>query len=540
MPSTLDELIGRLDGMPQDTREQIAQEAVTATEGLKWIPNPGPQTSAYFSQADVLLYGGQAAGGKTDLLAGLALMEHRRSLIMRRQYTDLGALIERVREIDGSYAGFNGAPPPRLRTTDGRLIDFGAAAKLGDERHWQGQPHDLLGMDEVVHFLEAQVRFLMGWVRPTGDNQDQRCRTILATNPPVSAEGDYIIGMFRPWLDLTHHNPAKPGELRHYVTDPDGKDFEVDGPEPYQFPGQDKPVIPHTRTFIPAALRDNPFLKDTGYAATLDALPEPLRSAVRDGNFMAARDDDIWQLIPTMWIREAQMRWTPDPPVGVPMCCMAVDPAAGGKDKTSIARRYDGWFAPMIKKPGAETPMGTEIAGLVVMHRKDSCVVVIDMGGGYGGVPFTTLEANGIEPIAYKGAETSTARTADRKLGFYNKRTETWWKLREALDPSRAGGSGICLPDDQELLSDLTSVRFSAVQHKGVLCIKAETKEEVIKRLGRSTDDGDAVVMCWSRGDATMLGQYVPRDQRFGGRGGRSPKTVTSKDKGRMQRKRRR
>ena len=97
-------------------------------------------------------------------------------------------------------------------------------------------------------------------------------------------------------------------------------------------------------------------------------------------------------------------------------------------------------------------------------------------------------QSNGIEPIAYKGAEASNARTADRKLGFYNKRSETWWKLREALDPSRAGGSGIELPDDQELLSDLTSVRFSAVQHRGAMCIKAETKEDVVKRLGRSPD----------------------------------------------------
>ncbi len=321
------------------------------------------------------------------------------------------------------------------------------------------------------------------------------------------------------------------------MTDPDGKDFEVDGPELYQFPGENKPVIPHTRTFIPAALRDNPFLKDTGYAATLDALPEPLRSAVRDGNFMAARDDDKWQMIPTMWIREAQMRWTEFPPKGVPMCCMAVDPAAGGRDKSTIAMRFDGWFGKIIEKPGVDTPMGTEIAGLVVMHRMDQAVVVIDMGGGYGGVPFTTLQANGIEPIAYKGSETSNARTADRKLGFTNKRSETWWKLREALDPSRTGGSGIFLPDDQELLSDLTSVRFSAVQHRGVMCIKAETKEDVVKRLGRSPDKGDAVVMCWSRGDATMLGQYIPRDQRIG-RGGRMPKMVTSKDHGRMRKRR--
>ena len=220
------------------------------------------------------------------------------------------------------------------------------------------------------------------------------------------------------------------------------------------------------------------------------------------------------------------------------MSAMALDPAAGGKDKSSIARRYDGWFAKMIKKPGAETPLGTEIAGLVVMHRRDNAPVIIDMGGGYGGVPYTTLEANGIAPIAYKGAEKSTARTVDRKLGFYNKRSETWWKFREALDPSREGGSGIQLPDDQELLSDLTSVKFSVVTVGGVMSIKAETKEDVVKRLGRSPDKGDAVTMCWSRGDATALGQYIPRDQRFG-RGGRTPRVITSKMRPRGRRKRR-
>ncbi len=95
------------------------------------------------------------------------------------------------------------------------------------------------------------------------------------------------------------------------------------------------------------------------------------------------------------------------------------------------------------------------------------------------------------------------------------------------------------MPDDQELLSDLTSVRFSAVQNRGVMSIKAETKEDVVKRLGRSPDKGDAVVMCWSRGDATMLGQqYIPRGQRIG-MGGRMPKMVTSKDKG-LRRNRRR
>ncbi len=81
-------------------------------------------------------------------------------------------------------------------------------------------------------------------------------------------------------------------------------------------------------------------------------------------------------------------------------------------------------------------------------------------------------------------------------------------------------------------------MRFAAVQSRGVMSIKAETKEDVVKRLGRSPDKGDAVVMCWSRGDATMLGQYIPRDQRVGGMGGRMPKMVTSKDRGRRRKSR--
>ena len=39
-----------------------------------WAPLPGPQSDAYDSPADVLLYGGAAGGGKTDLLLGLALI----------------------------------------------------------------------------------------------------------------------------------------------------------------------------------------------------------------------------------------------------------------------------------------------------------------------------------------------------------------------------------------------------------------------------------------------------------------------------------
>lgn len=508
MATALDELIARLDRMTPDQLRDV--DLKLKESGVRpdiWIPNRGPQAEAYYSPADVLLYGGQGGGGKTDLILGLATTCHYRSLIVRRQYTDLGAIIERMLELNGGRDGFNGSPPPKLRRADGRLIELGACAKLGDEQHWQGQPHDLFAADEAVQFLEQQIRFLMGWVRAaTGEDNvamAERCRSVLATNPPVTAQGQWIIGMFRPWLDITYHNPARPGELRWFVTDPDGKDFEVPGPEPYHFPGQPKAVAPKSRTFIPAALADNPFLINTDYQKELDALPEPLRSAVRDGNFMAARRDAPDQVIPASWVIAAQERWTPRPPLGIPMCAMGVDASGGGDDPMIIAPRHDGWYAPLIEIPGKDIPpdrVGKFCAGIVVSHRRDGATVVIDMGGGYGGPMYEHLKDNQVPVVAHKGAEKATKRTSDRKLGFTNKRSEIIWRFREALDPEQPGGSPIALPNDPLLVADLTAPTFEVTPNG----IKVEPKDDLVKRLGRSTDRGDAVCMSWSAG-ASML-----------------------------------
>lgn len=486
----LDDVLAKLSALPPEKREEIAKEAMAATGERKFIPSPGPQTEAYFSKADVLLYGGQAGGGKSALICGLALEEHRNSLLMRRKYNDLqggGGLIDELLKMNGNRQGFNGSPPPTLRLGTDRVITFGGSNHPGDEQSFQGRARDLLGLDEAAQFLRSQVEFLMGWVRSSVEGQ--RTRTVLATNPPVTADGDWIISMFRPWLDMTHPKPAQHGELRWFVTDPDGKDMEVDGPNPVTLDGRD--YKPTSRTFIPAALGDNPFLKNTDYGARMDALPEPLRSAMRDGNFMLSRQDDKWQMIPTQWIREAQARWKPEPPAHAPMSCLAVDIAQGGADTTVRCDRYDGWFSELRQTPGAETPTGNEVAGLIIAERRNGCTIVLDMGGGYGGATKMRLADNNIEVFAYKGANKSVRRTADQQFGFTNIRSEAYWRLREALDPSQDGGSAIALPDDPELVSDLTAVTYE-ITSQGV---KALPKEKVVERLGRSPDKGDTVVM---------------------------------------------
>lgn len=493
---TLDAVLAALGGADEDTRKRLDKEAraVIAKAGIApvWAPNPGPQTEAFFCEADELFYGGEAGGGKSSLLAGLACTMHTQSLILRRTNPEVEGLVEEVERIIGSRTGYNSQKG--IWRLPGRTITLGGCQLERDKQKHKGKPRDLMGFDEISDFTRSQYRFIIGWNRSA--KPGQRVRVVATGNPPTTAEGLWVIEHWAAWLDPKHPNPAKPGELRWYTTI-DGKDTEVDGPGPHLVEGQE--VYARSRTFIRARLADNPDLAETDYDATLAALPEEFRAAYRDGRFDLALRDGAFQTIPTEWIRQALRRWTPQPPAGVPMCSMGVDASGGGTDPMIIAPRHDGWFAPLIVVAGRDLPidrMGSHGAGIVVSHRRDNAKVIVDMGGGYGGGIFEHLKENGVETSAYKGAEGSTGRTTDRRLGFANKRSETIWRFREALDPDQPGGSPIMLPDDPQLVADLTATTFKI----GTRGIEVEAKDKVVARLGRSTDKGDAVVMAWSDG----------------------------------------
>ena len=70
---TLDEILTRLGALPESNKKQVKAEALKATAKRYFVPNVGPQTEAYFSQADEVFYGGGAGGGKSALLCGLAI-----------------------------------------------------------------------------------------------------------------------------------------------------------------------------------------------------------------------------------------------------------------------------------------------------------------------------------------------------------------------------------------------------------------------------------------------------------------------------------
>ena len=374
-------------------------------------------------------------------------------------------------------------------------------------------------VDEAAQFAESQMAFLMGWLR--SDDPKQRCRVVFATNPPLSEEGAWLIRWFAPWLDPDDPNPALPGELRYYLIDEEGNHVPKDRPGPYEIidsRGKVENVNALSRTFSPSSVDDNPFYGQE-YKAVLNALPPHLRSALRDGNFMAARRDHEQQLIPSEWILAAQSRWRElmgRPPMNVPMCAMGVDPSGGLTDPMCIATRYDGWFGKIVEIPAKEVKdrPGQQGAAKVVEHRRDNASVKVDAGGGYGSSMIEHLELNNIEVARHLGSGSPTGTTKQGHLLFSNMRAQVYYRLREALDPSQPGGSRIMLPPDPVLMSDLCAIRLQESENQKTIAL--EPKEKLVKRLGRSTNRGDAVVLCWAIGPtvATHFKQWQSMTRR--------------------------
>lgn len=498
----IEELAGFLT--PEERKELDALILADFDERV-WRPLPGPQTVAYNSDADVIGFGGAAGGGKTDLACGMAITKHHRTAMFRRVGTELVGIIDRLVELFGGKDGYNGTE--KIWRRDGLQIELASVPNLGDERGHQGRPKDLLVIDEAANFLEAQVRFLMGWVRTTV--QGLHAQTLMTFNPPTSAEGRWVVSFFAPWLERNYAGPdgrATPGELRWVAMVPGENGVSKDmwfgkrNPGPFVLVGgqprwdfnprdyrPEDIITPQSRTFIPSRISDNPYLAGTGYMSVLQAMPEPLRSQMLYGDFAAGMEDDAFQVVPTAWVQAAQARWVDRSPKGE-MSSMGVDVARGGKDNTVIAKRHLRWFDRLTRLAGTATPDGQSAVAHIITHRRDSAPIHID-GIGVGASVVDQARAIPAQTISVNVAESSSYHGIAGNLHFTNLRSELWWKLREALDP--VNDYGYALPPDEELLAEICAPRWT-MRGKAIY---VESRDEIIKRIGRSPDAATAVIL---------------------------------------------
>lgn len=491
----LEDVLARLS---DDDRKEV--EKLAASELAKpFLPNPGPQSVALGSDADILLYGGAAGGGKSALEVGGYFDGHYSGIIFRREAVQLDGLIEFCKEIaEGRLGKFVGGNENVFKRADGGRLKFAGLNQPDDWRKHAGNARDYICFDEAGEFLREQVFSIIGWLRSTRERQ--RCRVILGSNPPRGGDGEWLIEEFAPWLDPMFPNPAKDGELRWAIV-VYGETEWVDGPGTYERDGEEYTAM--SRTFIPARLDDNPYLRDTNYRAVLQGLPEPLRSQLLHGDFLAGREDHEWQVIPSAWVEAAQQRWRDAPTTTRRMLAVSADIALGGADNVVIGSLHtENWFAECEKHKGVDVKDPIEIASRIVRMRRNDADVSADLTGGWGSGVKSHLENNqGIFCHGIVYSEASGARTYDGRFGFKNIRAEMWWKLREALDPEGGTDEKLMLPPSSRLKAELTTPRWEL---RGT-DILVESKEDIRKRIGGSTDEADVIVQLWHRKGHAVL-----------------------------------
>jgi len=449
-----------------------------------WYPQSRPQWEAFLSRADEVFYGGAAGGGKTDLLLGMASECHKSSVLFRRVYPNLKGMMRRAREIIGTHGKENKSD--KSWSIGDRTIEFGSVQYENDKTNWQGRPHDLKGFDELAEYTESQYVFICGWTRTA--IKGQRVRIISTGNPPTSESGSWIIKRWSAWLDPNNSNPAKSGEIRWYAM-VDGEEIEQDNGDAFEYNGET--IVPRSRTFIRALLEDNPYLADNGaYKAVLQALPEPLRSQMLFGDFSKTSEAHPFQVIPTDWVKLAQQRWIDREKPDTPLTSVGVDPNRGGTDNMGIAKLYDNYFDEIEKYSGEIVKDGAIAAELIRQSLGNTNALIgIDVIG-IGSSAFDhakIMYTNNIVPI--NASASSSYRDRSGLLKMRNVRAEYYWRLRDSLDPEL--GDDIALPPGNEVIADLCAARYK-VSAAGILI---EEKSEIKKRLGRSPDVGDAIML---------------------------------------------
>lgn len=213
------------------------------------------------------------------------------------------------------------------------------------------------------------------------------------------------------------------------------------------------------------------------------------------GEFHAGDEDAV---IPLAWAEAAVERWHEwalagrvDP--GAPHT-VGVDVARTGADKTVMAIRWGDVVTELRPFTHADT-MATTGRVVGILESDDRMTAIVDVIGVGAGV-VDRLRELGMRVQAFNAARRSRRRDVSGELGFVNTRAAAWYNLREQLDPSR--GAVLCLPDDEDLLADLTAPHQGEIMSGGK--IKVESKDDIKKRLGRSTDFGDAVVQAmWTQ-----------------------------------------
>lgn len=248
-------------------------------------PQPGPQKTFLASNADIVIFGGAAGGGKTWALLMQPLKHMGNAqfggVIFRRtspQIRNQGGLWDESTQI---YPLLNAEP---RQTVLEWLFPSGAKLKFAhlqydlDVHDWQGAQVPFIGFDQLEHFSESQFWYMLSRNRST-------CGVHPYIRATVNPDADsWVAKLIAWWIDQDTGFPIeeRSGVVRWFVR-VNNEIKWADTKEELAVDGED----PKSLTFIPAKLSDNQVLmqKDPGYLANLKALSLVDRERLLGGNW---------------------------------------------------------------------------------------------------------------------------------------------------------------------------------------------------------------------------------------------------------------
>lgn len=254
-------------------------ESEKQKQEVVFAPNEGPQTEFLAASEREVLYGGAAGGGKSfGLLADPMRYfsnPNFNGLILRRTNDELRELIWKSQEL--YPRAFQGAKWAEKKSQ----WTFPSGAKLWltylerdqDVLRYQGQAFSYVAFDELTQYPTPFAwNYMRSRLRTTDPTLPIYMRA--TTNPGGSGHG---------WVKRTFIDPA-PANSKFIA-----KDIET-GEDMVYPDGHEKAGEPlFYRRFIPASLKDNPYLMEGGqYEANLLSLPEMQRRQLLEGDWAVA------------------------------------------------------------------------------------------------------------------------------------------------------------------------------------------------------------------------------------------------------------
>jgi len=160
------------------------------------------------------------------------------------------------------------------------------------------------------------------------------------------------------------------------------------------------------------------------------------------------------------------------------------DVARLGDDKCVLTKKTGKTVCPQIVWGKKRTPYSV---GRIMADTELTEIVNVD-ACGFGSAVFDDIAVQGHAAIGL-----DSAASAFDKVKFKNLRAEMWWNAREVFLKQYQEGNSLSIPNDPELIMDLTGIKYKPLTSGQYLI---EDKTQYKKRLGRSPDKGDSFVYC--------------------------------------------